>query len=127
MLEKSTPRRLTILIIEDNQMFRSLAKEMLSGNNIIQAEDGHQGMNLYYTYKPDITFLDIGLPDQSGHGVLEKIMQANPQAFVVMLTASNLQKDVEEALKKGAKGYIIKPFSRKKIKDILDQFFATIL
>jgi two-component system chemotaxis response regulator CheY len=118
--EKEKP--LSILVIEDNEMFRALAIEMLSGNYTIAAKDAAEGLDKYKTHNPDITFLDIGLPDKNGHEILDEILKINPQAFVVMLTASNVQKDVQESLKRGAKGYIIKPFSRKKLKDLIDKY-----
>jgi two-component system chemotaxis response regulator CheY len=120
--ENEKPQQLNILVIEDNQMFNQLAVEMLSGNHVISAKDAAGGIAQYKAKNPDITFLDIGLPDKSGHDVLAEILAINPKAFVVMLTASNLQNDVQESLKKGAKGYVIKPFSRKKLKDIIDNY-----
>lgn len=112
----------SVLIIEDNEMFLSLASEMLSEHISYTAKDGETGIKKYKENKPDITFLDIGLPDKDGHAVLKEIMAINPDAFVVMLTASNLKNDVKSALAGGAKGYIVKPFSRKKIKESIDQY-----
>lgn len=119
-------KRLSILVIEDNEMFRSLSVEMLSGNNVISAENAAEGIEKFKANNPDIVFLDIGLPDKDGHYVLSEIMKVDKNAFVVMLTASSITTDVKGALENGAKGYIIKPFSRKQIKESLDDYFVHI-
>jgi two-component system chemotaxis response regulator CheY len=106
-------------------MFLKLAIEMLSEYKTFSALDAATGLKSYQQNKPDITFLDISLPDKSGYTILEEILTINPKAFVVMLTASNLKSDVEVAMKKGAKGYVIKPFSRKKLKDIIEQYIKS--
>jgi two-component system chemotaxis response regulator CheY len=114
--------KLSTLVIEDNQMFLDLAVEMLSPHHTISAKTAAEGISQYNDKHPDITFIDIGLPDKSGMSVLEEIKGKNPDAFIVMLTASNIQKDVFDSLNFGANAYIIKPFSRKKIKDIIELY-----
>jgi two-component system chemotaxis response regulator CheY len=115
-------KELSVLVIEDNEMFRKLALDMLSGYVTYSASNAADGVGKFKANKPDITFVDIGLPDGSGHAVLGEIKAIDSNAFVVMLTASNLQKDVQDALKHGARGYIVKPFSRQKIKECIDQY-----
>jgi len=117
--EKST---LSVLVIEDNEMFRKLALDMLSGYTIYSAATASEGIEKFQKNKPDITFIDIGLPDGSGHDVISAIKASAPHAFMVMLTASNLENDVKEAMKNGALGYIIKPFSRQKIKEYIEKY-----
>lgn len=113
---------LTVLVIEDNEMFRKLAIDMLSGYHVYSSSNGNDGIEKFKKHKPDITFIDIGLPDISGLEVLDKIKLIEPDAFMVMLTASNLRQDVQDALKRGARGYIVKPFSRQKIKESIEKY-----
>lgn len=113
---------LIMLVIEDNEMFRKLAVDMLNGYKTYSAGTAEQGVAKFKQYKPDITFIDIGLPDGSGHNVLSEIKAIDSHAFMVMLTASNLKVDVQDALKNGARGYIVKPFSRQKIKECIEQY-----
>ncbi len=121
-MENNASKELSVLIVEDNDMFLNLAAEMLQGHKVATAKTGNDGINKFKYNNPDITFLDIGLPDKDGHAVLAEILAINKNAFVIMLTSSNLKKDVEASFQKGAKGYIIKPFSRKKIKDSIDNY-----
>lgn len=121
-MDTQDPHSLSILVIEDNDMFLQLALEMLSGHRYEGAKNAKDGLEKFKTTHPDITFLDIGLPDGSGHDLLKQMHDIDPNAFVVMLTASNLQADVQQSLTKGAKGYIVKPFSRSQIKESLYRF-----
>jgi len=117
-------KNLTILVIEDNEMFRRLALDMLKDYTTYAADSASDGIRKFKQYNPDIVFIDIELPDGSGQSILVQIKSLNPNAFMVMLTASNLQKDVQDSVKNGAQGYIIKPFSRQKIKDCIDKYYA---
>lgn len=58
--------------------------------------------------KPDITLLDVRMPDKSGIEVLKEIIAANPKARVVMLTTSDTEEDVFRAIEEGALGYVMK-------------------
>lgn len=119
-------RNLVTLVIEDNEMFRRLAVDMLNGYSVYSATTASDGLYKFKKHAPHITFIDINLPDANGQSVLSEIKTLNPNAFVVMLTASNLEKDVQESLRNGAKGYIIKPFSRQRIKEYIDKYNATL-
>ena len=115
-------RELTVLIIEDDSMFRNMAFEVFDGFNRIMAKDANEGYIKFREYNPDITLLDIGLPDKSGLVLLKELMGHNPDSFIVMLTGSNLKSDVDNAINSGAAGYISKPFSYKKIEDCITMF-----
>lgn len=111
--------RLCILIIEDQQFSRRLVVESLNKfAEVLSAENGFEALKLYEQNAPDIVFLDINLPGMNGHEVLRQITKMDKDAFVVMLTASDKIEDVQGALKEKARGYIVKPFTRKK----LDQY-----
>lgn len=58
--------------------------------------------------KPDVTLLDVRMPDRGGIDVLQDIRTANPKARVVMLTTSNVEEDVFRAIEDGALGYVMK-------------------
>lgn len=117
---------LTVLVIEDNEMFRKLAIDMLSGYHVHSAINAKEGIEKFKKHTPDITFIDIGLPDMSGLEILNQIKAIDPHAFMVMLTASNLRQDVQDSLKSGARGYIVKPFSRQKIKESIDKYYLMV-
>lgn len=113
---------LTVLVIEDNQMFRNLALKLLPPCKKITATTAEQGLVNFKRYNPDITFLDIGLPDKSGLDLLKDIKSYNPDAFVIMLTMSRISSDVDLAIRRGAAGYVIKPYSPEVIRKYFDRF-----
>ncbi len=115
-------KKLSILLIEDNGMFLSIASEMLSDHKILCAKTAKDGLLLYKKEKPDITLLDISLPDGNGHDVLKKIKKTNQNAYVVMMTASRLKDDVLKSMDAGAEGYIMKPFSSDILNECVKEY-----
>jgi len=108
--------RQSILIIEDQVFFQTLLKHIISDNyDILSAADGIEGLKLYESVAPNIVFLDIDLPKMMGHQVLKHIQTLDKNCFVVMLTASQERDDVQQAIKGGACGYILKPFTKEQI------------
>lgn len=123
-LQSRTNRsRLCMLIVEDQAFSRQLLKESLMKEYIaLDAKDAMQGMEVYVANAPDIVFLDIELPDYDGHTVLENLMKLDPDAFIVMTTANNNVVDVKRAIAAGARGYIVKPFTKQKINQYIQLY-----
>jgi CheY-like chemotaxis protein len=116
-------KKLSILVVEDNSMFIKIAEDMLSDHNVICVATGHEGIEQYIKNEPNITMLDIALPDMSGHDVLKEIKKLNENAYVIMLTASRLREDVLKSIDEGAEGYIMKPFSDEMIKQCIHDYY----
>lgn len=108
-----------ILLIDDNQQFIDSAFMLLASFPLDVVQTAEEGFLSFYNHNPDIILLDIGLPDGSGHEVLKAIMRINKDAFVVMLTASTVPHDLKLAIQAGASGYISKPFTQKKLHQLL--------
>lgn len=109
------PERLRVLVIEDDPSYRNLAREGLSGHERWLAATAREGLELFHLHQPHITFLDLSLPDESGMQILLEMRAHDPEAYVVMLTASRMSEDVILAQRCAANGYITKPFSRKQM------------
>lgn len=103
-------------------MFRQMAFEIFSGYHCFMAKNAEEGFKKFKENCPDITLLDIGLPDMSGLELLPKLIEYDPEAFVVMLTRSSIAADVANAKENGAAGYITKPFSYKKVEDCIVKY-----
>lgn len=114
--------RLKALVIEDNQMFKSLAIRMMPDCKKYTASTAKEGIEVFEKLHPDITLLDIGLPDGNGLDLLKQMREFDPSAFIVMFTQSRVSTDVETAIKNGAAGYISKPFSQKEILQCFDRY-----
>lgn len=111
-----------VLLVEDDPISMRLARRTLSADyQVVEAADGTAAREAYAFNAPTITFLDIGLPDISGHDVLKEIQILDASAYVVMLSANSYQKDIIKAMQSGAKGFICKPFTVAKLKHYIAQ------
>lgn len=115
---KFTPLR--ILLIEDERGYTRLAMQALEGHERHVASSAAEGMRYFTEWMPDIIFLDIGLPDKNGLRLLAEMKQQRVEAYIIMLTASRVTADVLAAKDLGAAGYILKPFSRGKLQEVIN-------
>jgi len=100
-----------VLIIDDNKMMRDALKPMLStlGARVIaEAESGEEGIQAFKEHKPDATFLDIKMPGKSGVETLKDIIEIDPDAIVVMLTAVTDTDIADSCIKHGARHFVRK-------------------
>ena len=107
-----------ILIADDSLFMRRILRDILSDKyKIVEAKTGTETEQQFKEEKPDLTLLDIIMPDgeEEGIRVLQKIGKANPKAKVVMITAVGQDSIIEECKKLGAVDYIIKPFDREEV------------
>lgn len=101
----------TILIIDDEPQIRKLLEITLKSYDydVRSAENGQEGLVQSAIHPPDLIILDLGLPDMSGHEVLERIREwyQNP---IIILSVINSEEDIIKALDNGATDYLNKPF-----------------
>ena len=85
---------------------------MLTSRNfeVELADSGQAALYKYRTFKPDVVTLDLGMPGMSGQETLTRLREIDRNANVVIITASPYDFSMNECLKRGAAGYITKPF-----------------
>ena len=108
---KSVPKRIRILVAEDEALIRMDLVEMLgeAGYEVVaEAADGAQAIELAQLHKPDLAILDVKMPVLDGISAAEKIIMIAP---VLMLTAFSQRELVERARDAGVMAYVVKPFS----------------
>ncbi len=100
-----------ILVIDDDQLQRwALEKRLTAWNyEVIQAENGHAGLEAFTAHLPDLILLDLQLPDQTGVDVLRQIRAIDPHALVIMMTAYGGVPEAVAAFKLGVFDYLAKP------------------
>ncbi|NBX03566.1 MAG: response regulator [Alphaproteobacteria bacterium] len=109
-----------ILIVEDDKFSQQMVQAALRKQfSISFAENGEQALLMYVQNPPDIMFLDINLPDIEGFDVLKKLRQMDEAGFIVMLSGNGDRDNVVRAIEQGAKGFVGKPFSPKKLTDYI--------
>ena len=107
-----------VLIVDDAAFMRMMLKDALtkSGFEVVgEAVDGLDAVEKYKELKPDLTTLDITMPNLDGIEALKKIKEINPDAKCVMCSAMGQQAMVIAAIQAGAKDFIVKPFQADRV------------
>lgn len=107
---------LTILIVEDDKTIQNFLKVTLKtkGYNYIIAQDGLNGISLYFSNQPDLVLLDLGLPDIEGIEVLKQIRQ-NSNIPIIVVSARSSEQEKVEVLDLGGDDYVTKPFNAAEL------------
>mgnify|MGYP001143185365 FL=1 len=116
---------MSYLIVDDVSSVREFLRQTLihmGVTEIYEASTGDAAIMSYQKNLPDVVFLDIELPDMDGQEILKKIRIAKQNAFVVMISAHSSVDNVKAAISNGASGFIVKPFSPRKITSILKKY-----
>lgn len=107
-----------VLIVDDSAfVLKQLQQILVSEQYTIAgtAENGEDAVKLYKELKPDLVTMDITMPKLDGISALQKIMEYDKSAKVVVVSALGKEDMVKKALLAGAKNYITKPLDRKKV------------
>jgi len=111
--------RVTFVIVDDAIFMRTLLRkviEQVDGYTVIaEASNGIEDIEAARKYKPDIMTLDITMPEMDGIVALPKIVEASPRTKIIVVSAMGQQSMVIDAIKMGAKDFIVKPFEKYKI------------
>lgn len=116
---------LSYLIVDDVSSVREFLRQTLvtmEVSEIHEASNGQDAITSFKTHLPDVVFLDIELPDMDGQQILKQLKSIKSNAFVVMVSAHSTVDNVKEAISNGAAGFIVKPFSPKKITTIMKKY-----
>ncbi|MCC6381155.1 MAG: response regulator [Dehalococcoidia bacterium] len=107
----------TILVVDDAAFMRMRMSKILSeaGYDVIQAGNGVEAVEQYRGQKPDAVLMDITMPEMDGLTALREIRAIDPQARVAMVTALGQQQVVLEAVKQGAKDFLVKPCEGERV------------
>jgi two-component system chemotaxis response regulator CheY len=110
-----------VLIVDDNKFIthtmQSILQE-LNFNVVAVAHDGIQGIECFMEFWPDLTLLDITMPNMDGVECLTKIMEMNSTARIVMLSAVQDQQTISKCLASGASGFLQKPIRKGNLEDL---------
>lgn len=112
-----------ILIVDDAVFMRTVLKKMLeeSGFEVVgEASNGLEAIAKAKELTPDVVTLDITMPEMDGVTALPKILEASPKTKVIMCSAMGQQPMVVDAIKNGAKDFIVKPFQKARVIQALE-------
>jgi DNA-binding NarL/FixJ family response regulator len=109
-----------VMVVDDHPMWRdAVARDLAeAGHEVVAAVgEGRQALRVARAVRPDVVVLDLRLPDLPGVEVARGLSAAEPPPRVLVLSASGEQRDVLEAVKAGASGYLVKSASREEFLD----------
>lgn len=107
-----------VLIVDDAAFMRMMIKDILEKNGfqvIGEANNGLKAVELYKKEKPDIVTMDITMPDMDGIEAVKVIRAFDPAAKVIMCSAMGQQTMVMDAIRAGARDFIVKPFQPDRV------------
>lgn len=117
----------SVLVVDDERFIRTLLARMLGelGLEVVgTAGTGTEAVTMSEELQPDLITLDIAMPGMDGLEALTAILGRRPDARILMSTSFSDRRFVAEAVKRGARGYLTKPFDLAGIREKLDQLFA---
>lgn len=117
-----------ILIADDDGMLRDLLKAMLrsDGHTIVgEAGNGEQALSMAAQLAPEVLLLDIHMPKMDGLACLDTLKEKHPNTTVIMISGDASLPSVKDALARGARGFIVKPFNAAKVLDTIQRCLQT--
>jgi two-component system chemotaxis response regulator CheY len=114
-----------MLIVDDALIMRRRIKDIAqrAGWTIVgEAGNGEEALELYAREKPDLTTLDIVMPKMDGVTALKRIVEVDPSARVVMISAVDQRDKLTECIQAGAVDFIVKPFNAERLAGFFDKY-----
>ena len=123
-------KSLRILVVDDSGLtVKKMAKllEELGHQVVGMVSTGQQAVDVYAEAAPDVTTMDITMPDMDGIEATRRILAVHPGACIVIVTSHGQEQMVMDAIEAGAKGYILKPVKQEKLAETLETVAAKYL
>ena len=116
----------TVLVVDDSAFMRMrcVATVQELGHETVEASDGAEAVEVYKQQKPNAVLMDITMPNMDGLAALREIMAFDSDARVAMVTAMGQQSMVMEAVKNGARDFVVKPFEPDRVKATLQKLLG---
>jgi len=111
-----------ILIVDDSPVARRMLKSSIppnKGYEIYEADDGYEGIRKYQEVQPDMTFMDLTMPNLDGYSAIAEIRKLSQDAVIVVMTADIQRKSISRVIELGAFLVLKKPPRTKIVEDVL--------
>jgi two-component system chemotaxis response regulator CheY len=114
-----------VLLVDDSGTMRTIQKRCLNKvgiEDVIEAEDGIQGLDLFKRHTFDVVLSDWNMPNMDGLTLLKHLRQLNTTIPIVMVTTEAERHRVLEAIQAGVSDYLVKPFTQEALKAKLEKW-----
>jgi two-component system, chemotaxis family, chemotaxis protein CheY len=115
---------MTVMIVDDSLFMRKMLRDILEEEGYqvaAEASDGDEAVQMYKEVRPELTTLDIVMPNKTGIEALKEIMAFDPAAKVVMCSAMGQESLTSAAAEAGAKAFIVKPFNPELVARVIKE------
>jgi DNA-binding NarL/FixJ family response regulator len=124
MIEKSV---IKIFSVDDHPLMHEGIAALINNQPdmtlIAEAASGGEALNEFRKHRPDVTLMDLRLPDMSGIDALIKILKEFPEAKILMLTMFEGDVEIRRALESGARGYLLKTMPPKELVEVIRRVY----
>ena len=124
----SEPARIRVFSVDDHPLLQEGLAAIINNQPdmalIAQASTAQEGIQLFRKHKPDVTLMDLRLPDKSGIDAMIAVRAEFPEARIIMLTTFEGDVEIQRALEAGARGYMLKSMPPKDLVEVIRQVHA---
>jgi DNA-binding NarL/FixJ family response regulator len=124
----NSQRKIRVLSVDDHPLLREGLAAIINSQDdmmmVAQASTGREAVQLFREHRPDVTLMDLRMPDLSGIDAMSAILGEFPDARVVMLTTFEGDVEIQRALAAGARGYVLKSMPPKELIEVIRQVHA---
>ena len=116
-----------ILVVDDAAFMRKMVSDALikGGHEVVgEAGNGTEAVTRFQELKPELTTLDITMPEKDGLTALREIIEIDPGARVIMCSALGQESKVLESIKLGARDFVVKPFQAERVLEAVGKALA---
>ena len=112
-----------ILIVDDSLVVRNaIARSVVTRSlEILRAEDGIQAAALFHDHRPELVTMDLTMPNLDGPAAITAILGIEPSTSILVISALNSQRTAVDVIRRGACGFLAKPFTDQELAEALAQ------
>ena len=122
-MAQSSPNLIRIVTVDDHPLLRKGIAALVNGEPdlklVAEASNGSEAIDAFRSHRPDVTLMDLQMPEVDGIDAIDRIRREFPEARIIVLTTYSGDTQVLRALKAGARGYILKGHVHKELLDAI--------
>ncbi len=106
-----------VMIVDDTPFMRAVLRGIIesAGYKVVEAKNGEEAVSIYTKEKPDVVTMDIVMPEVDGIEAARIILESDPSAKIIMVSAVDSRDSLKEAIKIGVSDFIVKPFEADEV------------